>query len=208
MAISLSLYAELAGTEVLGSGRRYAIWVQGCPMDCPGCMTQAARSFLGGYQVTVDDLAARILAEGGIDGLTLSGGEPFAQAAALAALVQRVREERDLGVMVYSGYTLAELRKLAAGDAKGVSALLAAVDVLVDGRYQVRRDDGGRWRGSANQRAHCLTPRYREAMAQEFGRVGRKVELHIRQSEWLLAGVPGREALAQWRRMTEKDKGL
>lgn len=196
----LSLYAELAGTNVLGPGRRYAIWVQGCPLACPGCMSQSTHSFAGGYTAKVTELAERILAAEGIEGLTLSGGEPFAQASVLAELVGTLQKVRDLGVMVYSGYTLAEIRRHALEDA-GVAALLAVVDVLVDGRYQEGRNDGGRWRGSANQRAHCLTPRYREAMTKEFGEAGRKIELYLRQDEWFLAGVPGKDALAQWRRM-------
>lgn len=201
MTFNLSLYAELPETNVLGPGCRYAIWVQGCPFDCPGCMSQSTRPFAGGYIATVQELTKRILATKTIEGLTLSGGEPFAHAAGLAALVRSVRAERDLGVIAYSGYTLKEIRKKAVDDS-AVAALLAELDVLIDGRFQETFNDGGRWRGSANQQLHCFTPRYREAMDKEFGQRGRSVELHLGHKEWLLAGVPGKDALTQWRRMT------
>jgi anaerobic ribonucleoside-triphosphate reductase activating protein len=170
-------------------------------------MTQDARPFTGGYSSSVTNLAERILSVPEVEGITLSGGEPFAQASALAALIRQVRIKRDMGVMVYTGYTLAEIQRRAAGD-NGVAHLLANVDLLIDGRYQAKLDDGGRWRGSSNQVAHCLTPRYREAVSAEFGQPGRRIELHLQQKGVMLAGVPGEDALALWLKMTKKGANL
>ena len=67
---------------------------------------------------------------------------------------------RGLTVMVFSGYTLGELRaRTDAGE------LLAATDLLVDGRYDQSRPEpspplGRRWIGSANQTMHFLTAAY------------------------------------------------
>ena len=63
------------------------------------------------------------------NGLTLSGGEPFCQAAECAALA-RIARERGLNVWAYTGYTY---KRLLAGEVPDALALLEQVDVLVDG---------------------------------------------------------------------------
>jgi anaerobic ribonucleoside-triphosphate reductase activating protein len=89
-------------------------------------------------------------------GLTLSGGEPFDQAKALAILLGRVLPERPgWDVIAYSGYTLATLRQ--GGDA----ALLEKVDVLVDGPYRADIPQRHPLAGSGNQQVHGLTARGR-----------------------------------------------
>nr|HML45173.1 4Fe-4S single cluster domain-containing protein [Clostridia bacterium] len=103
----------------------------------------------GGQWMDVEDLAERMLSNPLQRGLTLSGGEPFAQPEACAELAQRVRSQGK-DVWVYSGYTFEEL--YASGSA-GVRALLEACDVLVDGRFVLaQRSLALRFRGSANQR--------------------------------------------------------
>ncbi len=143
-------------TEAEGPGHRFALWLQGCPLRCPGCCNPEMFSERGPL-VPVEELARRILATPGIEGLSLLGGEPFAQPGPAAALCERVREA-GLSIMVFSGYTLAELRAMASPD---VDRLLATVDLLVDGRYEKDQPDTRRrWIGSRNQVLHFLTPRY------------------------------------------------
>jgi anaerobic ribonucleoside-triphosphate reductase activating protein len=145
-------------TEAEGPGRRYALWVQGCTLHCPGCCNpEMFTADRGGTLEEVDAVAQRILATPGLEGLSVLGGEPFQQPAALAQLCAQVRAA-GLGVMVYSGYTLAELQALPSPD---VAALLAQVDLLVDGRYEQQHPERARrWLGSTNQRLHFLTSRY------------------------------------------------
>src|SRR5437870_3480299 len=83
---------------VLGPGVRAVLWVQGCPFRCPGCVAPETLPFTGGTEVRVDDLAGQLVALSAIEGVTFSGGEPMAQADALAALVDQVRTHRDLSV--------------------------------------------------------------------------------------------------------------
>jgi anaerobic ribonucleoside-triphosphate reductase activating protein len=148
-------------TEAEGPGTRFAVWVQGCPMRCPGCCNPEMLPFRVGpipaeSSYRPCDLARQAIAAG-VEGVSLLGGEPFAQARGLAALAAQVREA-GLSVMVFSGYTLAELR--AAGD-PAVATLLARTDLLVDGRYKAsRRTTSRRWIGSDNQVLHFLTDRY------------------------------------------------
>ena len=129
-------------------------------------------------------LAADIAAQPGIEGVTVMGGEPFAQAEAVADLLRRVRAA-GLSTMVFSGYTLAELR---AGE-PAWAALLAATDLLVDGRYDAaQRVTDRRWIGSANQQVHFLTERY-GFLADRWPRRN-TVELRLRGGEVTLNGFP------------------
>lgn len=147
-------------TEAEGPGRRFAVWVQGCPMRCPGCCNPQMLRFEGGERVAALELAARALSTSGIEGVSLLGGEPFAQAEAAAELAEAVRA-RGLSVMVYSGFTLAELEDKRGRGEPGVGALLAACDLLVDGRYERDRPERRRrWIGSQNQVMHFLSDRY------------------------------------------------
>jgi anaerobic ribonucleoside-triphosphate reductase activating protein len=116
--------------------------------------------FAGGTTVLVSELAEQIIAaqhEHALEGISLLGGEPFAQAAGAADLATIVREA-DLGVMIYSGFTLAELRERRDAD---TDRLLAATDILVDGPYiREQPETRRRWIGSTNQQVHFLSDRY------------------------------------------------
>lgn len=152
--------AELqADCRTLGPGVRFVVWVQGCPLTCPDCVSPQWIPFAGGRDVPVDELAARIAAEA-VDGVTLSGGEPFAHAAALVRLVDEVRARRDLSVLAFSGYTVERLRERGDADQQ---ALLDRLDILVDGPYVRSRHADLLWRGSDNQRIHLLGDRHRPA---------------------------------------------
>lgn len=153
---SLRVARVIADTEAEGPGRRFAVWTQGCPLRCAGCCNPEMFGEDGGAEHPVDELAAAIAATPGIDGLSLLGGEPFAQAAACARLARAVLATGRT-VVVFSGYTLAELR---AGDDPGWGQLLAAADLLIDGRFDRDRPEAARrWIGSANQTVHELTGR-------------------------------------------------
>jgi anaerobic ribonucleoside-triphosphate reductase activating protein len=142
--------------EVLGPGIRFGLWVQGCGIGCTGCISPQWIPFAGGEVVAVAALAERIAREA-VDGLTISGGEPFDQAGALAELVRAVRARRDLSALSYTGYTLDHLRRHGTPDQH---ALLAGLDLLIDGPYLPRKHADLRWRGSANQRIRLLSGRH------------------------------------------------
>lgn len=161
------IWARRSGScEVLGPGRRAVIWVQGCPIHCPGCVVPDTWAFEGGHRTDVESMTTWVLAQPDIDGLTLSGGEPMAQAGALAELVTRVRAQRDLSVMSYTGYRFEWLR--AHGSANQYR-LLGLLDLLVDGPYVQDQHGPRRWRGSINQRIHRLSDRYRNKRMSDGG---------------------------------------
>lgn len=131
-----------------GPGLRFTLFTQGCPHRCLGCHNPQTHDFAGGKEMSVEELAAIILANPLTDGLTLSGGEPFAQPEECAALARRVRE-KGLNVWAYSGWTFEEL--LAGTTAQ--QELLGLCDVLVDGPFLLaERSLNLKWRGSTNQR--------------------------------------------------------
>jgi anaerobic ribonucleoside-triphosphate reductase activating protein len=109
------------------------------------------------------DFVARSV-EAGVEGVTLLGGEPFDQAAALAEVAAAYRAA-GLTVMTFSGYTLDALSEWAL-ERSDIAALLAATDLLVDGPYLRDRPDARRpWLGSTNQGIRALTPAYAEDVA-------------------------------------------
>lgn len=152
---SLNLSGYLLHSTVNGPGIRAVVWVQGCPIRCKGCFNQASWSFSPAHIVPAEELAARILAADGIDGVTFSGGEPFAQAGPLADVAERVIDA-GLTVVTYSGYTF---RQLVSSRDRDCSRLLAVTDLLVAGPYREDLACRDRYRGSANQEVIPLTGR-------------------------------------------------
>lgn len=153
MTGSLRLHRTHFPVTVLGPGVRAGIWVQGCGIGCAGCMSRDTWDPAGGRDVPVVELLGWL---GGLPpeatGVTVSGGEPFEQAEALAELLDGIAAlsgERGtpLDVMVYSGFTLAALRR-----SPPRLALLERCDVVVTGPFVPGPAPGGSWRGSADQR--------------------------------------------------------
>jgi anaerobic ribonucleoside-triphosphate reductase activating protein len=148
----------VACTEAEGPGRRFALWVQGCPLRCPGCCNPEFLPFGGGEKRPVTDVIAAIDAARalGIEGVSLLGGEPTSQAAAMARIAE-ASQGMGLSVMVYSGFTREALTNRHDDD---VDRLLAATDLLVDGPYvEAERTTERRFIGSTNQVLHRLTAR-------------------------------------------------
>ena len=186
--LRVAMMVENTGAE--GPGRRFALWTQGCTIRCAGCCNPQMFPAEGGTPWDTRALAEKIVATPEIEGISLLGGEPFEQAAALAEVAGAARA-RGLSVMIYTGYTLAELRSR--GDA-ATDALLAATDLLVDGRFeQSLYETGRRWIGSSNQVLHFLTDRYR-ADDPRF-REPNSVEIQVKNGELVVTGWPtvGRE---------------
>jgi anaerobic ribonucleoside-triphosphate reductase activating protein len=128
--------------------------MQGCSLGCAGCFNPTTHDTLGGRDVEVAALATELAATAGIEGLSLSGGEPLQQPEAAAELLAAARA-LGLSTLAFSGYTLEEIRALPGGP-----EVLAQLDVLVDGRYVAGQRLATGLRGSANQRIHLLTGRY------------------------------------------------
>ena len=146
---------KIAGTAqdsiVDGPGLRFVVFTQGCDKKCEGCHNPATWDIGGGTDIPVEDLKKVMLENPLIDGLTLSGGEPFLQATECAELASAARRA-NLSVWVYSGYTFEELLSRSVKDLH-TRKLLELSDVLVDGAFDLsKRTLSLKWRGSLNQR--------------------------------------------------------
>jgi anaerobic ribonucleoside-triphosphate reductase activating protein len=196
--VVLSVAQVVPCTEAEGPGRRFALWFQGCPLRCPGCCNPEMLPFSGGTPRTLaavlEPLGEAARTEG-VEGITLLGGEPLAHATAAAALARAVRD-RGLTVMVFSGYTLEEARCL---PDPAVAELLALTDILVDGPYlRDQPEERRRWVGSANQRVHFLTGRYRADDPRWL--LPNTLEIRLRGPELTVNGFPARAAVGLWKR--------
>ncbi|MDR0898482.1 MAG: anaerobic ribonucleoside-triphosphate reductase activating protein [Oscillospiraceae bacterium] len=131
-----------------GAGLRLSVFVQGCPHHCLGCHNPQSHDPLGGKEMPIAEIAAKAARNPLLSGITLTGGEPLAQAAACLALVRALPE--SMNVWLYTGYTYEEIME--SGEADKL-ALLDACDVLVDGRFVLaERSLSLMFRGSRNQR--------------------------------------------------------
>lgn len=140
-----------------GPGARFVVWLQGCSLGCPGCFNPGTHDAAGGREIAVAEIAAQLAATPGIEGLSLSGGEPLQQPAAALALLDAARA-LGLSTLAFSGYSIDEIRALSGGP-----DVLARLDVLIDGRYLAGERLATGLRGSANQRIQLLTDRYQRA---------------------------------------------
>lgn len=152
------LHAMEPRSRANGPGVRTVVWFQGCTLGCVGCFNPATHAQVESPAtgVELDAVIASLAgaAATGIEGLTLSGGEPMQQIDAAIALLAAARLA-GLSTFMFSGYTIEEIQALPRGD-----AALALLDVLVDGRYRSDLRLGQGLRGSSNQRVHLLSNRY------------------------------------------------
>lgn len=136
-----------------GEGVRCSLYVSGCPFNCPGCYNKAAQNFRYGQSYTqeLEDQIIRDLGQPFVQGLTLLGGEPFLNTGVCLSLVNRIRKTfgpaKD--IWAWTGYTWEELQR----DSKDKRELLAKINILVDGRFELAQKDLTlQFRGSRNQR--------------------------------------------------------
>ncbi len=189
--------------EGLGPGRRLILWVRGCPLACPGCMTpelwDAGAPATHRSPREVAEQIAPLLRE--LDGLSISGGEPTLQARSLTQLIRLLRSMeglQELEVLSYSGFSLEELRE----SGEEVAQYLAELDLLVDGRFEQNATNELQWRGSDNQRVHLLSERARKHAGPAIEPMPERRPLQLQMlgsARFRLIGIPKRGDLAAYR---------
>ena len=132
-----------------GPGIRFVVFAQGCRCRCPGCHNPQAHPFEGGTWIEVENILRQMEQNPLLDGITLSGGDPFEQADAFGELAEHARA-RGYSVMTYTGRRYEELLETADS---GHMRLLEATDILVDGPFELGlKSELLPFRGSSNQR--------------------------------------------------------
>ena len=194
--INIRLYMAVKNTKALGPYNRYVIWVQGCLKNCKGCISEDSRPLDGGYEEDITALADDIINTPGIEGITVSGGEPFLQAGALAELIKRIKSQRDTGVIIYTGMNFEEIEE---------SELAKISDLIIDGEYREELNDNLSLRGSSNQNIYLITERYKAEAETLYGVKGRKIELHVKKGITTMVGIPDKNSLKLFKGETNNE---
>ncbi len=196
----MRVYNYVSSTQALGPYNRFALWVAGCPFRCNHCMTPDAQPLDSGYEIDELELSRTINVTQDIEGITISGGEPFLQPKAISKMLENITN--DLGVIVYTGFTM---DKLLAKNCKDTTELLNKIDILIDGLYIDELNDGTQsLRGSSNQNIYQLTNRYDNVFDDYYHSNKRKIEIHLKKENIMVVGVPTKDTLGKiqdlWRK--------
>lgn len=137
--------------QALGPGKRIGVWLKGCSIRCPGCIS--LDTWDKGKDSTTVSQALETMATWAevAEGLTVSGGEPLDQPEALAELLRGWREISSASVLLFTGRSWADASPWFAEHPGLVDAVIAEPYVRGESSTQALR-------GSDNQRLHVLTP--------------------------------------------------
>lgn len=183
--------------ESLGPGKRIGIWVLGCSKHCEGCMSLSFHEKDPTREREITDVLMElrgICKEKTVDGITVSGGEPFEQ----EALYELLYGARTLGiqdVLVYTGCLFEELCTHPA---------VPLIDVLIDGEYKEECNDNGCLRGSSNQRILILNPALAEKYEAYLKTTPRSFELIANEKELLIVGMFPKGGTQIYRKLMKK----
>ena len=134
-----------------GPGIRLVIFTQGCVHNCIGCHNPETHSFSNGYYMDIEKIVEMVRSDPLLDGITLSGGEPFHQGKSCAILAKKVKK-MGLNIVTYTGYTFEDLMKEIDINS-GWKELLFETDILIDGKFDIEKKSLLlKFRGSENQR--------------------------------------------------------
>jgi len=199
--VTLELNKAHWPVTVLGPGRRIGLWVQGCSIHCPGCVSQDTWPTDPAKAIPVTDLVAWCKRTAGneVDGVTISGGEPFDQPIALATLLRaldawRARARLDFDILCYSGHPLRTLER-------DHPRTLALLDAVIPEPYVDRLPLAHVWRGSSNQTLVPLSARGRARYAAfvdaPADAAGRKMQVSVEGGRVWMIGIPARGDMAR-----------
>lgn len=180
----------------LGPGRRVGLWLQGCSLRCPGCISvDTWDASLGGTKISdLLDAMDPLIPEA--SGLTVSGGEPFEQPAALAEVLRFWRRRSSASILVFTGYELDDVTPW-------LDENPGLIDGLMTGPFRSDVSQTTALRGSDNQRLYALSPLGREF--EEFDRAATPADRALdvmfdEQGRAWFAGIPARGDFVRLRR--------
>ncbi|MEI6414355.1 MAG: 4Fe-4S single cluster domain-containing protein [Pseudomonadota bacterium] len=183
----------------LGPGRRIGLWTQGCHLRCRGCVSQDTWEEDADRLIDISVLLdwCRTVSGDALDGVTISGGEPFEQPEALAVLLDglhawRIERGIPFDILCYSGLPRVLLER-------DYANLLARLDALIPEPFQEKRPRGSIWRGSDNQPLILLSPfgqtRYAPYLAGSAV-IGKRFQIAVDSEAIWCIGIPERGDMA------------
>lgn len=198
----------------LGYGTRIGIWFQGCSIGCRGCVAVDTWSSDARDDTTVEEVMAYVrsrpddeLAQ--LDGITLSGGEPFDQPEALLELIRALRSwraeiARPIDILCYSGHREERIRS-------EHSEIVELLDALIPEPFVLAQRAVIPLRGSANQRVIALTPlgteRYTGEALERMTAQRDTMQVLIGDGRVLMVGIPKDDDIAALTRRL-RDRGV
>ena len=152
---TINLHAVIPCSRVNGPGKRLVVFFQGCGRGCPGCFNPDTHDEDVRIIKTPQEIFDGYLKKG-VEGVTVSGGEPFEQAAGLTELLRLAVTAHGLTTVVYTGFTIEEIQKN-----PRLAGPLKYINVLVDGPFdETKKEPTLLGRGSMNQRLNFLDDTY------------------------------------------------
>lgn len=169
----------------LGPGKRVGIWVCGCPFNCKGCLSSEFKNKMHGKEISIDEIMVLIRSlDDKVEGITISGGEPFYQPKALLELLKAVTCCFE-DIIVFTGYKYEELLS---GKIPHAKEALDYISLLIDGKFDEKEVCSGGLRGSSNQKIIQLKNIYEDI---DFYKMKKKVQIVYFNNNFIEIGIPG-----------------
>lgn len=185
----MQIERAIVGEELLGPGLRLCVWVNGCYRNCKGCVSKNLQMPAPENEQDVEEFLS-MFSLSIIDGVTISGGEPFEQIGELKKAVAFLCSQGIEDILIYTGYTLEEL--LAKKD-ENINFILGNIAVLIDGPYIERLDSGlGNLKGSDNQKIYFFKEKVK-TLYETFYKKEREMKEFYLPNQLLGVGIPTKE---------------
>jgi len=144
-------------SRVNGPGTRFTLWTQGCSKGCVNCFNPETWNNKNNIVLSSHEIF-RLIEEEEIEGVTITGGDPFEQEEDLLELLILISSlNLPKGVIVFSGFTYDEIR-----ENKIREKCCDYIDVLIDGRYEDNNRVTDCFKGSSNQNIIYFSSKIKE----------------------------------------------
>ena len=177
----------------LGIHKRLVIWTAGCTKHCKGCANPELWDISRRKDrpvKTILQMVHNLHAQQPIEGITITGGDPLEQSAELLQLLEGLQEITE-DILVYTGYTMQELKKL--WSPSMLEDLQKNIAVLIDGRYiQELNEETAVLRGSLNQNIIYFKEQYRTEYEQYLSK-GRTIQNVYMGNQLISVGIHRRK---------------
>lgn len=139
-------YIDFHGSVADGPGVRSVLYLQGCIRRCKGCHNPQTWDMLGGRLYDTNELAQLIVSRSPVRRITISGGEPLLQKAAVEHLIFLLKKIH-FDIALYTGEELEDVP----------AELLDQLDYIKTGAFILsEKCTEVPYIGSTNQKFICL----------------------------------------------------
>lgn len=184
----------MTNISTLGPGNRLVIWTNGCNKRCKGCVSKRLQAISNETEMNLIDALEQFNLKK-IDGVTISGGEPFIQIDELHQLIKYLKDKNINDILVYTGYTYEELKKQ---NNLKINDILENIAVLIDGEYiEELNDNKSNIKGSINQKIYIFNQNFKD-LYNQYIKNERKMETYIIKNLKIGVGIPDSEYIKKF----------